>query len=573
LKKAIFLRLISVSTLTVLIFSVVLSFVQQGRYEKDLRQNMLATLSAAVLSADRTTQAKILAARLSSACGGIHITVILPDGTVSADTAVSNLPAENYYNRPEVIQARDEGNGYFQSSSAASGGSYLYVTLRSPENIIYRAARPVQGLGPRLEQLMPATIAGLVLAILFSFIVASRTAASVAKPVENISSEIMRIHEGDYSVKLKDPEYEELSPLTFSINSLVRGIVSTLENLQSEKDKLGFVLDNMKQGLVVIDSDLKILLCNRTAKVLFNNTGHFTGKPFLHLTHNPKIVSAVENSIKTGVSTIFNIPVDYFDTVYSVSVNHVSASWVNNGSIIILTDVTQSSKMEQMRSEFVANASHELKTPITSISGFAELLASGIITDETQFNDYLQRIVDESTRITALLEDILKLASLENTVALPKREPVDLFACAQQAAKALMPQAEAGKVTVQVSGEKTMFTADLSDMRHLISNLLENAIKYNKEGGSVKVNVAAAGETAQISVADTGIGIPEKDIPRIFERFYRVDKGRSRNIGGTGLGLSIVKHIVVLYSGDIQVKSKVGEGTEITVSLPLLPIN
>jgi len=314
------------------------------------------------------------------------------------------------------------------------------------------------------------------------------------------------------------------------------------------------------------------LLCNNTAKALFNNTGHFTGKPFLHLTHNPKIVTAVENSIKSGVSAIFNIPVDYFDTVYSVSVNHVSASWIKNGSIIILTDVTQSSKMEQMRSEFVANASHELKTPITSISGFAELLASGMIKDEAQFNDYLHRIVDESTRITALLEDILKLASLENTVALLKREPVDLFACAQQAAKSLMPQAETGKVFVDVFGEKTVITADPSDMRHLISNLIENAIKYNKEGGSVKVNVAAAGETAHISVADTGIGIPEKDVPRIFERFYRVDKGRSRSIGGTGLGLSIVKHIVVLYSGDIQVKSKVGEGTEITVSFPMLSI-
>lgn len=533
---------------------------------------MLATLTAAVLSADRTTEPKILAERLSSACGGIRITIILPDGTVSADSEMLKLPVENHYNRPEVKQARAAGKGYSQRDSASLGDSYLYVALRSPEKTIYRSALPVQGLGPRLEQLMPATLTGLVLAILFSFIVASRTAASVIKPIEKMSAEIMRIREGDYSVKLKDPEYEELSPLTSSINSLVRGIVSTLENLEGEKDKLAFVLDNMKQGLVVIDSDLKILLCNNTAKALFNNTGHFTGKPFLHLTHNPKIVLAVENSIKAGVSTIFNIPVDYFDTVYSVSVNHVSASWLNNGSIIILTDVTQSSKMEQMRSEFVANASHELKTPITSISGFAELLASGIITDKAQFNDYLKRIVDESTRITALLEDILKLASLENTVALLKREPVDLLDCAEQAAKALMPQAEAGKVSIDVSGEKTILTADPSDLRHLISNLIENAIKYNKEGGSVKVNVSAAGETAHISVADTGIGIPEKDIPRIFERFYRVDKGHSPNIGGTGLGLSIVKHIVVLYSGDIQVKSKVGEGTEIIVSFPMLSI-
>ncbi|MEI6578090.1 MAG: ATP-binding protein [Eubacteriales bacterium] len=572
MKKAIFLRLISVSTLTVLIFSVVLSLMLQGRYEKDLRQNMLTTLSAAVLSADRTTVPKILAERLSAACAGIRITIILPDGTVSADTATSELPLENYYNLPEVIQARATGKGYFQRHSSTLGENYLYVTLRSPEKTIYRAAQPVQGLGPRLQQLMPATLTGLALAILFSFIVASRTAASVIKPIEKVSAEIMKIREGDYSVKLKDPEYEELSPLTSSINSLVRGIVSTLENLEGEKEKLGFVLDNMKQGLVVIDSNLKILLCNNAAKSLFNNTGHFTGKPLLHLTHNPKIVTAVENSIKSGVSTIFNIPVDYFEKVYSVSVNHVSASWVDNGSIIILTDVTQSSKMEQMRSEFVANASHELKTPITSISGFAELLASGIVTDDAQFKDYLQRIVDESTRITALLEDILKLASLENTVALLKREPVDLLDCAGQAVKALMPQAEAGKVSIAVSGDKTVLSADPTDMRHLISNLIENAIKYNKVGGSVKVHITSAGETAQISVADTGIGIPEKDIPRIFERFYRVDKGRSRSVGGTGLGLSIVKHIVALYSGDIQVKSKIDDGTEIIVSFPMLSI-
>lgn len=568
MKKAIFLRLLLLSTLTVLVFSAVISVAFHYRYEKDLRQTMLSTLSAAAVTADRTGVYRQLARILSDAVGGLRVTIILPDGTVAADTDADELSADSHYDRPEVVQARATGRGYAKRYSQTLQTDYLYVAWKSPEGVIYRAAQAVDGMQSSVSRLLPATLVGLAAAVVFSLILAARTVSSVVSPIESLSDEIEVIRNGDYARRLSEPRYEELSPLVSSVNALIKGLVSAFEKLEGEKDKLAFVLDNMKQGLVVVDDQLRIRICNNTAKALFNNTGDFNSKPLLHLTHSPRIVSAVEVAVADGTSALFNMDIDYFEKVYAVSVNPFSAGWIHNGAMVVLTDVTQTAKMEQLRREFVENASHELKTPITSINGFSELLVSGMIYSPEQREDYLRRILDESRRMAAILEDILRLSSLEDNDAPKPAQPVDLLAAARMAADALEPQARERRIAVTVNGENALLRADEEDMRHLFSNLIDNAIKYTDPGGRVTVRIAYENAVPSFSVEDNGIGIPAKDIPRVFERFYRVDKGRSRMVGGTGLGLSIVKHIVARYNGELQIQSKVGEGSRLCVTFP-----
>lgn len=289
----------------------------------------------------------------------------------------------------------------------------------------------------------------------------------------------------------------------------------------------------------------------------------------LMLTHDPEISGRVLRCVENGSASVFDLTVRLQDRIYSMSVNPVSSQWLDRGAMIILTDVTETRTAEEMRRQFVANASHELKTPVTSIRGFAELLCSGMVKDPDQTKDYLTRIQSESSRIDNLVSDILGLSLLDDQKSPKNIEHIDLRNEAAEIVENLMPQAGERKVSLSLiqSEHEVSMDADRNDLRRLIQNLVNNAIKYNKEGGSVTVSLQNSGDQVMLTVEDTGIGIPQAQIPRIFERFYRVDKGRSRSVEGTGLGLSIVKHIVASYGGSIEVKSQLGIGTKIVVTL------
>ena len=286
------------------------------------------------------------------------------------------------------------------------------------------------------------------------------------------------------------------------------------------------------------------------------------------LTHQARLLTAVEACVKKGISSLFDMAADGGQTIYSVSVTPLNHHWLQNGALLLFSDVTKDRTAEKMRAEFVSNASHELKTPVTSIRGFAELLNSGLVADEVQREDYLNRILAESDRLSAIIDDILKLASLEEQPAAVPSVPLDVLGAAEAVKEELAPLSESKQVTIETKGDHAMLCMEEDDLMRLLKNLVENAVKYNVPDGSVTVTVEDAPSAVTLRVADTGIGIAENHLPRIFERFYRVDKGRSRSVGGTGLGLSIVKHIANVYEGQIHIESTVGKGTTISIRFP-----
>ena len=439
---------------------------------------------------------------------------------------------------------------------------------------IYAAAVSVlQGMAPPFDILLPLAatfLACLPLAVLFS----RKIAGAVADPIQRITNHLEMIQRGNYNLHIDYPYDDELSPIIGAINQLTQNISHTLEDLTYEKEKAEYILNNMDGGLVLVGAGRRILQHNSAIHKYFDIGDEIVGQAITSLTDNPDILRSVDKAVENQISSVFDVNLmDKSGTVVSVRAIPTQGAWTDSGrsasAILIFTDVTQMRQMERMRSEFVANVSHELKTPITSIKGFAELLDSGVVQDHALVESYLRRIREESERMTNLIEDILRLSSLESGQSQEQRpELVDLREMAEDILYSLTPQISKRNITAQAEGEGCCWAVP-DDMRQLLKNIIENAVKYNTDGGSVSVVCDQGDETCSVTVSDTGIGIPMEHQPRIFERFYRVDKGRSKREGGTGLGLSIVKHVAAKYGGQITLTSRPDEGTVIQVRLPV----
>ncbi len=325
----------------------------------------------------------------------------------------------------------------------------------------------------------------------------------------------------------------------------------------------------MNEGLVVFGKDLRILVINKSAIGFFDVSEDVKGQNILCLTHLPSVVDTLHGVMSGGESASMDIksPDGKKTLQIHMSVVHDEEE-KTDGVIMLITDVTSVRLAEQIRSEFFANASHELKTPLTSIKGFSELIDSGIITDPDKSRSYLEHIRTETERMIGLINDILKLSELESITTDTGKVQVSLRLIAQKVCDSLVNQISRKGVTVSVEGEIGSIFANPEHMEQMILNLVDNAVKYNKPGGYVKVTVEQNNGYAGVTVSDSGVGIPKESCDRVFERFYRVDKSRSRKIGGTGLGLSIVKHIVGLYKGSVSLESEEGIGTKIRITLP-----
>lgn len=565
MKRAITLRIIIVSVVALILSNLVFGIILQKSYENQLQEQTYTMLKLAATWVETEEDKQSASILMANQHDGYRITIIAPDGTVLGDSGADLASLENHAARPEVKNALKFGKGTSIRHSDTLGIDMMYVAYQMPNGMILRAALPIKSVHETTEKQIPAMAAGILVAIIAALFLAGQMSKTALRPLDKLSEGIRRVENGDYSVQLAPPSYEELSRLTKSVNLMVQSIELNIKNLSAQKQKLSFLLDSMRQGLVVVDYKQNIIHVNRSAEMLFEAGQDLTGKPLICLTRDMRILSTLENCLKTSGSAIFELNNEEAERIFSVSINPLSNEWLKDGAIIILTDVTQNAQAEQIRREFVTNASHELKTPITAIKGFAELLSAGIVTDPNVTKDYLDRIKNESDRITNIIEDILRLSELDEGKELHAKEEVSLLPLAEEIIMNLMLQAEKKQVTIHTSGEGYTVFAERGDMSQLLINLIENAIKYNIEGGNVEVTVAKSEKGGVIRVKDSGIGIPEKDIPRVFERFYRVDKGRSRKVSGTGLGLSIVKHIAAKYGAEIELKSRVGAGSEFTI--------
>ena len=412
----------------------------------------------------------------------------------------------------------------------------------------------------------PAAAVAVQAALVLILAVASLLEERTMRPVRLTERRLRLILDGTYTTDSAYPNSDSGVGGMWKLDNLLAELSDRLRESTRESRRLESILDSMNEGLVVLDSRLRVLLINRSAVRFFGAGEEMRGCNLLRMTHLAGVVDAARHAAKYGKREMLDIRRG--GRTMQLLASPVREGDAEGGVILLMTDVTAVRMAEQIRSDFVANASHELKTPLTAIKGFAELMQQGLIRDPAEVQHTVSLILGETDRMIQLIGDILKLSELEAEAGDPGGPPVSLRLTAQKAVESLSLQAEERDVQVTVSGADGTVHADPDRMTELVLNLMDNAVKYNRPGGRVDVTVEEGPGLTALTVADTGVGIPREAQERVFERFYRVDKGRSRRQGGTGLGLSIVKHIVGLYKGEIRLESELGVGTTIRVTLP-----
>lgn len=570
MKKQIRMRCILLCIAVVLISGLASTAILQYDKEQAVVKNMKDILTAITLREVPDKDYQTFAVDCNKLSFDYRVTVLDRAGDVLGDSHGDKGQMENHAKRPEVIEALATGVGYDKRSSQTFQKSMIYVAMRQ-DDVIFRISAPVDDINASFTELIPALLAGLVVALIISPIFAASVAKSITRPFVNVADSLQSLGEKGDEVRLILSEYDELQPIVNTINQLTSGISQSMRELADQKEKTAYLLDNMENGLVLVDNDMRVVQINAAAQRFLGADKEVQGKNLLLLTHQSRLIDAVQSTLRGGVSLMFDLELDEpKGMVLAVQVTAVRSQWQANGAVLLITDATQQRQAQQMRSEFVANASHELKTPITSIGGFAELLAAGVVKEPDKVQDYLLRIKSETQRMALLIEDILQLARLETAdEGGQDLEPVHMDQVVVEILDGLQPQIAKSSVTVEVNAAAVTVDAVPDEMEALVQNLLDNAVKYNKVGGSVTVTLEQRGANLYFAVSDTGIGIPYEHQGRIFERFYRVDKGRNRRAGGTGLGLAIVKHVAVKYGGEVLLQSVQGKGSTIAVTIPL----
>lgn len=476
-----------------------------------------------------------------------RITLISPDGTVLYDSVARADAMENHLSREEVAQALREGTGKSSHYSSTVLKKNLYYALRLDDGNILRLSREQSSLGAMLLNMawpIAATVAGL---LLLAAGLSVRLARQITQPINAISPD--------------DPQdvYPELQPLTQRLRQQRETIRNQMDELSRRMREFSAMTENMSEGFLLIDLRGHVLTENHSASMLLptdaDNIAKCSQRELCQAAQQALTGQRCERLLQQGERTL------------SVIASPVLESGQVTGAVVLTLDVTEREQREKLRREFSANVSHELKTPLTSISGFAELMSRGLVPPD-KVREFSLDIQKECTRLTNLVEDIIDLSRLEEGGGDMTWEDIDLYTLCDDVLQSLEPVAKRQTVTLRLAGESLQVRGVYQVLREMIYNLCDNAIKYNRSGGSVTVTVARSAGRASVTVADTGIGIPYEDQSRVFERFYRVDKSHSRAIGGTGLGLSIVKHAAALHGAEIKLQSQPEDGTVITVLFP-----
>lgn len=413
----------------------------------------------------------------------------------------------------------------------------------------------------QMLELLPELIVIILLVLMFSFLISRQQTKKIVEPIN-------RINFDDSSLNTDDSIYEELYPFIRKINKQKNVIEEQIRNIESSKSEIEAITQNMSEGLIIIDAGENVLSYNRSAKELLD-INETTGRihNFIAFNRNESIIRQIELALKGERS---ESTIHLHQRVYQVIASPVIIGTDITGAVIVIIDETEKELRDELRREFSANVSHELKTPLTSISGYAEIMESGIVKEEDMLN-FAGIIHTEALRLIHLVEDIIKISRLDDNQVELEKEEVCLLDIVSENISYLQELAQKRKIRVTSSGCNAVVYGVRQILNEMVHNLIENAIKYNKENGTVSVSVEEGRKSGQrviLTVSDTGIGIPQNDIERVFERFYRVDKSHSKAIGGTGLGLSIVKHGAIYHNAKIEIESEVNKGTCIRIIFP-----
>ena len=483
-----------------------------------------------------------------------RITYIDQDGTVLFDNEADVSEMKNHSDRTEFQKAEKYGAGESSRYSDTLSEKTIYYALRLKDGTVLRVSGTQDSVLALVENLIFPLCGLLCLMLILSGIMASAISKRIVKPINELD--------------LESPEenriYEELSPLLSKIHRQNREIQNQLELAKQQQEEFALITENMQEGLIVIDKYTMILSANSSAWNLFHIDRVCQGESVYCLDREEEFRHAIEQ-VLSGEHTELVLKLNGSDI--QLIANPVIRDKKTEGAVVLLVNVTEKLERESLRREFSANVSHELKTPLTSISGFAEIMQGGLVKNE-DIPKFAGRIYKESQRLLQLVEDVIQISQLDEEKTSYVWEPVDVYQVCKNAFESLKEKAKRLNVHLYICGERMKMEAVRTLLEEAIYNVCDNAIKYNRNDGSVSVFLTQTAQEIQIVVKDTGVGIPKEDQDRVFERFYRVDKSHSKEIGGTGLGLSIVKHAVGALKGCVILRSEEGNGTEICMKFP-----
>ena len=483
-----------------------------------------------------------------------RITWIQADGKVIYDTQAGADSMENHADRQEVKQALAEGEGSSSRYSDTLMEKTSYYARLLDDGSVLRVSTTYATAGLLVLGMLQPILVVLIAALVLSGILARRISKRIVEPMNSI----------DLDRPLENDTYEELSPLLNRINQQHKEIEMQMRYLKQRTDEFTQITESMKEGLILLDNKGNVLSINEAAQNILETDSDCIGQSFLSIERSRNINNAIQSAFEEGHSEIY---AQYGSREYQVDISRIESGGETVGAVLLAFDITEQQNAQRNRREFTANVSHELKTPLQGIIGSAELIENGMVKPEDmpRFTGHIRK---EASRLVTLIEDIIRLSQLDEGRQMPS-EQVDLFELAGEVKSVLEGACEAKNINMKLMGEHVFVDGVKRLLYEIIYNLCDNAVKYNNEGGIADIDISSDEKNAYITVRDSGIGIPQDQQERVFERFYRVDKSHSKESGGTGLGLSIVKHAVSYHNGTVSMKSEPGNGTEIRVSIPL----
>ena len=514
---------------------------------------------------------------------GTRLTMIFPDGTVLADSATDARQMENQRDRAEIEQAATDGVGFQRRLSESLNQPFLYLAMRvgssdAPRGFV-RVALPWAPFEKRLEMtahwIWGSTAFVTAFVLLATFVWERR----IVRPIESLTRAAQAIAAGDLSQQVVVPNRDEIGLLAAAFNSMSRELGQRIEQLRAERreneehsELMETVLGSMIEGVVVIDARQRILYANSAAGPLLDLPAtHATGRSLFEAARHPRVQKIVGEVLRGETPEQIEYEVPRTSAVVAMIASPLPGK-PPPGAVLVLHNVTELRRLENLRREFVSNVSHELKTPLTTIQAYAETLLDGAIDDANVNRQFLERIDEQAERLHKLILDLLSLARIESAEEAVELLPVSVSDTVKTCLAEHLAVAQAKNVTLQSEplAADVQVWADEEGLLTVLNNLVDNAVNYTPPGGRVSVRWFVEGRRVVIEVADTGVGIPKQHQARVFERFFRVDKARSRELGGTGLGLSIVKHWVQVFGGTVEVASELGRGSTFTFRVPLV---
>ena len=499
-----------------------------------------------------------------------RITWVSPDGEVLYDSFADSESLENHKDRPEIAAALKNGRGESVRTSHTLAEQTYYYAARLDDGSVIRVASTTKSALATVVHTIPVMIAMGILIVLGVLILAEFQTKRIVAPINEMDPDDPKAGE----------VYDELAPLVRRLEKQKETIRQQMEILREKQEEFTAITENMREGFIVVDSKGDVMSYNKSALKLLGipaeqadghdysvgaagnaGAGHQTNVNIISLNRSETFRQVVDGALK---GTHCEQMLDVGNRHYQIMANPVTESNGRSGAVVVILDVTEQQSREELRREFTANVSHELKTPLTSISGYAEIMMNGLV-QPSDMGRFSGKIYQEAQRLITLVGDIIRLSQLDEEKVQLEKRPVDLHMIASDVVRRLQDVAKKNQITLMMTGKPTVVNGNPQILDEMIYNLCDNAIKYNKPFGEVEVNVATIKDHPVLTVEDDGIGIPVDDQERIFERFYRVDKSHSRQIGGTGLGLSIVKHGAIYHKAKVELKSALGEGTTVRI--------